>query len=86
MRPAPTRGAKGGATTEAQRHKFELMGGWPGALIAQQAFRHKTRKVSLQVVFWAIVEGLTHVEWEHDPFLAALHASVAGLRSAHRRL
>lgn len=34
---------------------FELLGGWPGALIAQQKFRHKTRKVSFQVVFWAIV-------------------------------
>jgi len=42
-------------TPEAQLHLFELMGGWPGALIAQQAFRHKTRKVSFQVVFWIIV-------------------------------
>jgi uncharacterized membrane protein YsdA (DUF1294 family)/cold shock CspA family protein len=42
-------------TSEAMLHFFELMGGWPGALIAQQTFRHKTRKVSFQVVFWAIV-------------------------------
>jgi uncharacterized membrane protein YsdA (DUF1294 family) len=42
-------------TSEAMLHFFELMGGWPGALIAQQKFRHKTRKVSFQVVFWAIV-------------------------------
>jgi uncharacterized membrane protein YsdA (DUF1294 family)/cold shock CspA family protein len=42
-------------TSEAMLHLFELLGGWPGALIAQQMFRHKTRKVSFQVVFWAIV-------------------------------
>ena len=48
-----TRGAW--RTSEAMLHMFELLGGWPGALIAQQKFRHKTRKVSFQVVFWAIV-------------------------------
>ncbi len=42
-------------TQEAVLHLWELLGGWPGALIAQQVFRHKTRKVSFQVVFWGIV-------------------------------
>ena len=32
-----------------------LVGGWPGALVAQQAFRHKTRKRSFRRVFWATV-------------------------------
>ncbi|HAL70073.1 MAG TPA: DUF1294 domain-containing protein [Pseudomonas sp.] len=36
-------------------HGVELFGGWPGALLAQQVFRHKTRKVPYQVKFWAIV-------------------------------
>lgn len=36
-------------------HGVELLGGWPGALLAQQAFRHKTRKAAYQAVFWAIV-------------------------------
>ncbi|MDY7698634.1 DUF1294 domain-containing protein, partial [Pseudomonas aeruginosa] len=27
----------------------------PGALVAQQVFRHKTRKLSFQLVFWGIV-------------------------------
>lgn len=32
-----------------------LAGGWPGAIVAQQVFRHKTVKVSFQVVFWVTV-------------------------------
>lgn len=32
-----------------------LLGGWPGALIAQQRLRHKTRKASFQVKFWLVV-------------------------------
>ncbi|MHC5114511.1 MAG: DUF1294 domain-containing protein [Planctomycetota bacterium] len=40
---------------EAWLHGMELVGGWPGALLAQQVFRHKTRKLSYQVVFWTIV-------------------------------
>lgn len=39
----------------AQLHAVELLGGWPGALLAQQLLRHKTKKTSYQVVFWLIV-------------------------------
>jgi uncharacterized membrane protein YsdA (DUF1294 family)/cold shock CspA family protein len=42
-------------TSEAILHTLELLGGWPGALIAQQIFRHKNRKVSFQISFWIIV-------------------------------
>ncbi|UVM75008.1 DUF1294 domain-containing protein [Pseudomonas alvandae] len=42
-------------TPENVLHAVELAGGWPGALLAQQVFRHKTRKVSFQLVFWFIV-------------------------------
>lgn len=42
-------------TAEKTLHLLELAGGWPGALIAQQLFRHKTRKASYQAVFWLIV-------------------------------
>ena len=45
----------GQRTPEKVLHAAELLGGWPGGLIGQQAFRHKTRKVSYQVVFWGIV-------------------------------
>ncbi|GAB3486529.1 DUF1294 domain-containing protein [Azotobacter salinestris] len=40
---------------EASLHAVELLGGWPGALLAQQRFRHKTRKLAYQLVFWGIV-------------------------------
>ncbi|MDD2058259.1 DUF1294 domain-containing protein [Pseudomonas sp. GD03860] len=42
-------------TPEKVLHASEFCGGWPGALLAQQRFRHKTRKLSFQLTFWAIV-------------------------------
>ena len=36
-------------------HLFALVGGWPGALVASQMFRHKTRKLSFRLVFWGTV-------------------------------
>jgi len=32
-----------------------LLGGWPGALVAQNRLRHKSSKMSFLVVFWATV-------------------------------
>lgn len=42
-------------TQESTLHLFALIGGWPGALIAQNRLRHKTRKTSFQLVFWTTV-------------------------------
>lgn len=55
-------------TPEKVLHGSELLGGWPGALLAQQLFRHKTRKVSYQLVCWGIVL-LHQVFWAHWLFL-----------------
>jgi uncharacterized membrane protein YsdA (DUF1294 family) len=69
------------ARTDARRipenilHAVELAGGWPGALIAQQVFRHKTRKVSYQVLFWVIVL-LHQVFWLDQLFLSGTLGSV----------
>ena len=51
-------------------HAVELAGGWPGALLAQQVFRHKTRKLSFQLLFWMIVL-LHQVFWIDQLFLGA---------------
>jgi len=34
---------------------LSLFGGWPGALIAQQKFRHKNKKSSFQISFWLTI-------------------------------
>jgi uncharacterized membrane protein YsdA (DUF1294 family) len=57
-------------TPENVLHALEFAGGWPGALLAQQVFRHKTRKVSFQLVFWIIVL-LHQVFWIDQLFLEA---------------
>lgn len=57
-------------TPENVLHALEFAGGWPGALLAQQVFRHKTRKVSFQLVFWLIVL-LHQVFWIDQLFLGA---------------
>lgn len=42
---------------EENLHFWSLVGGWPGAFIAQRQFRHKTKKLSFQSVFWLTVIG-----------------------------
>lgn len=43
--------------SEHTLHVIGFLGGWPGALLAQKFFHHKSRKVSFQVVFWITVIG-----------------------------
>jgi len=50
--------------SEGRLHLFELLCGWPGALVGQQFFRHKTRKTSFQVSFWFnVVLNLAVLGW-----------------------
>ena len=42
---------------ETTLHFLGLIGGWPGALLGQHYFQHKTRKTAFQIPFWAIVVG-----------------------------
>jgi uncharacterized membrane protein YsdA (DUF1294 family)/cold shock CspA family protein len=51
-------------TKESSLLLLGLAGGWPGAVVAQKVFRHKTRKVSFQVAFWGsvVVNGVA-VGW-----------------------
>src|SRR5690606_6945949 len=42
-------------TPEAHLHLLALIGGWPGALLAQRVLRHKSSKKPFRAVFWATV-------------------------------
>jgi uncharacterized membrane protein YsdA (DUF1294 family) len=71
-------------TPESHLHFWSLLGGWPGALVAQKVFHHKTRKLSFQVVFWITVLiscgflGWLHTavgaEWVQDALLQIIHS------------
>jgi uncharacterized membrane protein YsdA (DUF1294 family) len=51
-------------TPEATLLFAGLIGGWPGALIAQRLFRHKTRKQPFQAIFWCgVVVNCGVVGW-----------------------
>lgn len=52
-------------TPEKAPHLVELLGGWSGALVAQQCFRHKTRKLPYQLVVWLIIAAhqLVWIDW-----------------------
>lgn len=55
-------------TPENTLHIIDLLGGWPGALLAQNRFRHKTKKVSFRSVFWVMVFlNVSAFGWLHHP-------------------
>ena len=41
--------------SESTLHTLSLVGGWPGALVAQQVLRHKSNKAAFRAVFWLTV-------------------------------
>ena len=52
-------------TPESRLHVLALLGGWPGALLGQRFFRHKTQKLGFKLITW---------------FAAALHViAIVGL-------
>lgn len=51
-------------TSEGSLHLLSVMGGWPGALIAQQVLRHKSKKASFRAVFRVtVIFNLLGVAW-----------------------
>ncbi|WP_020587505.1 DUF1294 domain-containing protein [Desulfobacter curvatus] len=49
--------AQGGKWRTAERtlHVLSLLGGWPGANVAQSFLRHKSKKVSFRITYWVTV-------------------------------
>lgn len=56
-------------TPESTLHFLALLGGWPGAAIAQQVFRHKSSKPDFRVMFWVTVFiNLAMLAWLLSPY------------------
>lgn len=57
---------------EGTLHVMALAGGWPGALLAQRLFRHKTRKTPFRIVFWiTVLANCGALAWLHMESAAA---------------
>jgi len=55
-------------TQESTLHFLSIAGGWPGALMAQQLFRHKPKKQSFRFVFWVtVLMNIGGFVWLHTP-------------------
>lgn len=55
-------------TSEGTLHLLSLIGGWPGALIAQSVLRHKSRKQPFRVVFWlTVILNCAALAWLSTP-------------------
>lgn len=53
-------------TKESTLHLLSLCCGWPGALVAQQALRHKSKKESFRFVFWiTVILNMGLFSWLH---------------------
>jgi uncharacterized membrane protein YsdA (DUF1294 family) len=73
--------AKDGAwrTSEGTLHWLSIVGGWPGALIAQQTLRHKSKKQSFRSAFWVtVVLNLGILAWVFTPSGAGMVESWLG--------
>ncbi|PKI16419.1 DUF1294 domain-containing protein [Colwellia sp. 12G3] len=62
-------------TQESTLHLLALIGGWPGAAIAQQMLRHKSKKAEFRVAFWfTVVANSAALAWlmsaHGEPFLS----------------
>ena len=42
-------------TPERTLHTLALLGGWPGALLGQQYFRHKTQKLQFRLTTYLMI-------------------------------
>ena len=64
-------------TSESTLHLLSLAGGWPGALVAQSRFRHKTKKQPFRFIFWiTVVLNCAVLAWLFTPTGAATWQSI----------
>ena len=56
-------------TKESTLHLLALVGGWPGAVAAQNLLRHKSKKVAFRDAFWMTVFlNLAALVWLHSEY------------------
>lgn len=54
--------------SESTLHFLALIGGWPGAAIAQQTLRHKSQKRDFRIVFWlTVIVNCSTLAWLISP-------------------
>lgn len=62
-------------TSEGTLLTLGLVGGWPGAIVAQQVLRHKSSKASFRAAFWGtVVLNVAAFVAFNSPFGVALRA------------
>jgi uncharacterized membrane protein YsdA (DUF1294 family) len=55
-------------TKEGTLHLLALIGGWPGALVAQSVLRHKSRKQPFRAIFWlTVILNCAALAWLSTP-------------------
>jgi uncharacterized membrane protein YsdA (DUF1294 family)/cold shock CspA family protein len=66
-------------TPESTLHLISLIGGWPGAFVAQNLLRHKSKKLPFRIVFWAtVVLNCVVLLWLFSPASAGVLNTVLG--------
>ncbi|MCA0899833.1 MULTISPECIES: DUF1294 domain-containing protein [Microbulbifer] len=51
-------------TSENTLHLLSFIGGWPGALLGQALFNHKTSKQPFRQIFWiCVLSNLVSIAW-----------------------
>jgi uncharacterized membrane protein YsdA (DUF1294 family)/cold shock CspA family protein len=66
-------------TKESTLHTLGLAGGWPGALWAQQVFRHKHKKQAFRQVFWlSVIANCSALGWLLSPFGSSARQIILG--------
>ena len=71
--------------SEAALHGAELLGGWPGAFLAQRLLRHKIVKPAYQAVFWAIILAHQYAALDYMSDWALSRRIIHSLQSSIRR-
>ncbi|MFH2058336.1 MAG: cold shock and DUF1294 domain-containing protein [Pseudomonadota bacterium] len=55
-------------TSESTLHTLSLLGGWPGAAIAQSFLRHKSKKLSFRITYWiTVIANCSALYWLVTP-------------------